>query len=80
LRGKELNYIHKHILRSVVTSHNGKTVYEAGISPSLHQERFTTTLAAHWNPRKCHVIAFVHYKGNPNMAVIQAHEQALWAE
>lgn len=71
----EPNYLHRHVLRSILTSGTGDVITEALTTNNTVTKTFSTTLPTKWVDRHCSVIAFVHRGGNPNKEVLQAAEK-----
>lgn len=74
---KDTTYIHKHVLRDVVTDVQGKDILTGSGTIPTYQETFNYTLPAHWVPSNCHVVAFLHFKTGSNLRVLQAAEADL---
>lgn len=76
--GTELNYIHKHVLRDVLsTDYKGDVIITKGNIIDNKQIIINNyKIPVGWNPENCHVIAFVHYKGT-SLEVLQAIEKEL---
>ncbi len=70
----EPNYLHRHVLRSVLTSATGDAL-PALQDKTTVQRSFSLTLPADWEERHCSVVAFVHRGGVPNKEVLQAAEK-----
>jgi thiol-disulfide isomerase/thioredoxin len=76
--GTELSYVHKHVLRDVVSSDaKGDVIISKG-NPITTQQTVINNykIPAEWNPENCHVVAFVHNKG-ANLEIHQAIEKHL---
>lgn len=73
------DYEHNHVLRDIITeSYTGDLLISKGNILSPQQKVITGyELPADWDADNCHVVAFVHYKGENNKEVIQAIEIAL---
>ncbi len=73
------NYSHKHVLRDVITTeYTGDILIGKGNKLSPQQKVITNyKIPAGWNPDNCHVVAFIHYKGDKNKEVLQAIEKEL---
>lgn len=56
------NYIHKHVLRAVLTDTRGQLFHSSG-AVEANTQRFNYTLPADWDATKCHLVAFIHYRG-----------------
>ncbi len=70
----EPNYLHRHVLRSVLTSATGDALPALQANKTLERS-FTLTLPAEWEAKHCSVVAFVHRGGVPNKEVLQATEK-----
>ena len=80
LQGVNQTYVHKHILRAMLSSVQGNAVYEVGTDLAQRQERFNFTLAEHWQAKSCRIIAFIHHQSPENRTVIQAGQRLVWTE
>lgn len=69
------NYIHRHVLRDVVTSAEGDAIAEPLVKGSIIHKNFSVALPVGWDERHCSVVAFVHRGGNPDKEVLQAAER-----
>jgi len=74
--GSDPAYVHKHVLRDVLTdSYTGDVLIPSGNVLSAQQKVIVDYLIpTGWNPDNCHAVAFIHYKGEDNKEVIQAVE------
>lgn len=69
------NYLHRHVLRDVVTAIDGDVISEP-ISPgSLISRSYVLTLDPKWEAKHCSVVAFIHRGGTPDREVLQAAER-----
>ncbi|BDS13537.1 Omp28-related outer membrane protein [Aureispira anguillae] len=77
--GADPAYVHKHVLRDVITdSYTGDVLITKGNVLSAQQKVITDyEIPAGWDADNCYVVAFVHYKGDGNKEVIQAVEAHL---
>ncbi len=71
------NYIHRHVLRHIVTKADGDIIAEPLRTGDLVKKTFSLTLQPTWDPKQCSVIAFVHHGGNPDKEVLQVVEKHL---
>jgi len=71
----EPNYIHRHVLRSILTSGTGDAIVEPLTANNTVTKTFSITLPTKWVDKHCSVIAFVHRGGDPNKEVLQAAEK-----
>jgi len=69
------NYVHRHILRSIVTQATGDVISEPLLTDETVKKTFSITLPADWEAKHCSIVAFVHRGGNPNKEVLQAAEK-----
>jgi hypothetical protein len=68
-------YMHRHVLRGVVTSASGDLIDEPLTAGTLLSRKFTFTLPNDtWVAKHCSVVAFVHHGGTPDKEVLQAAE------
>lgn len=74
--GSDYNYTHKHVLRDVLSdTYTGDIIIGKGKAWEAKQKVIGNyTLSNDWNADKCHVVAFIHYKGGDNRRVLQAGE------
>ena len=70
------NYVHKHVLRDVLsTNFDGDVIITKGNGLSAQQRVISDyKIPADWDPDNCHVVAFIHNKGNANRSVLQVNE------
>jgi len=78
--GKVSDYVHKHALRDMVTSHLGEEITESLVPGNVITKNFSYTVPESWNPgeppvveEEMSVIAFVHLGGDTK-EVLQAVE------
>jgi len=72
----EPNYLHRHILRDVVSSTSGDLIGEPLTAGALIQKKYQVTLPADYDTKHCSVVAFVHRgSGFDNKEVLQAVEK-----
>lgn len=69
------DYVHRHVLRDVVTNVDGNPIGEVLNRGSLVSRTFSVPLKPEWSAKHCSVVAFVHRNGSPNKEVLQAAEQ-----
>ena len=73
---KKKDYIHRHVLRAVVTAATGDILSEPLTAGILRKRSFTFTLPDDtWVAKHCSVVAFVHHGGEPDNEVLQAVER-----
>lgn len=58
--GKLPNYVHKHILRGMMTDAGGNSYLNDTNAGDTGSDAFTMTLPSEWNESKCEIVAFVH--------------------
>ncbi len=68
------DYVHRHVLRDVVTPVNGDAVGEALKAGALISKTYSLNLPAAWDANHCTVVAYIHNDGNPNKLVLQVAE------
>jgi thiol-disulfide isomerase/thioredoxin len=75
-QGPDTNYVHKHVLRDVISSdYTGDILITKGNVLSPQQKVITDyKIPAEWNPDNCYIVAFIHYKGDSKKNVQQAIE------
>lgn len=73
------DYVHKHVLRDVLSSNfDGDVIISKGSGLSPQQKVVTDyKIPAEWNPDNCHVVAFIHNKGTANRSVLQVKDADL---
>ncbi len=68
-------YVHRHVLRGVLSSPTGDLINEPITAGVLLQRKYTFTLPDDtWKPKNCSVVAFVHHGGTPDKEVLQVAE------
>lgn len=72
--GKVPDYVHKHVLRDIISDTQGDDIHAGGSALGSYQKTYTYTLPAHWKSDECAVIAFAHYKTASNLKILQAAE------
>lgn len=71
--GKIPDYVHKHVLRDVITTDYRGDVLGNGISKeTLKNLTHTTTLPIEWKAEHCHVVVFVNRNDGGTLDVLQA--------
>lgn len=71
-------YIHRHVLREVLTAPTGEIISSANgsLSPfAIVEKGFVFTLPAGWDEKHCSVVAFVHHGSTPDKEVLQVEEK-----
>lgn len=71
--GKNPNYVHRHVLRGMMTSYDGDLLTEFPAEGVNITRNFTMTLPDAWVAENCHVVVFVHRSGT-DKEVYQVHE------
>lgn len=74
--GKDYNYVHKHVLRKMLTSFDGNSLNGPLSAGSDIEREFTFTIPSGWNPANMHVVAFVNLGAAKE--VLQVHEIPLY--
>lgn len=69
------DYVHRHVLRYIVTKADGDILTQPLDAGGLVSENFSVTMDPAWDVKHCSVIAFVHHGGNPDKEVLQVVEQ-----
>jgi len=69
------NYVHRHVLRSIVTQATGDIISESLVTGGTVTKTFSINLPAAWEAKHCSVVAFIHRGGDPNKEVLQAAEK-----
>ncbi|MCB0526092.1 MAG: Omp28-related outer membrane protein [Lewinellaceae bacterium] len=69
------DYVHRHVLREVLTKASGDDITEPLTSGALISRNFSMTLPADWVAEHCSVVAYVHHTGTPDKIVLQAAEE-----
>lgn len=73
--GKDPNYVHKHVLRDVITaSHAGDLIGTDVQAEDLFNLNYSYTLPDGWDAKKCHVVVFVNRNNGSTLDIIQAAE------
>ncbi len=67
------NYVHRHVLRDVVTRVDGDPI-GALAGGEVYTYDYEVNLSADWVAKDCHVVAFIHRGGADDRAVLQAVE------
>jgi outer membrane protein Omp28 len=62
----DTNYIHKHILRGMITSVFGNITNEITEKGRVIKRQYKYKLAENWKADNCSIVTFVHYVGNSN--------------
>jgi Outer membrane protein Omp28 len=68
------DYLHRHILRKLLTKSDGDELDVAFITGQLIERTYTFVLPADFESKHCSVVAAVHRVGSPDKAVLQAGE------
>ena len=74
--GSNPSYVHKHVLRDVLTdSYTGDVLITKGNVLTAQQKVIADyPIPTGWDPDNCHAVAFIHYKADNNKEIIQAVE------
>ncbi|MBI5916345.1 MAG: Omp28-related outer membrane protein [Bacteroidetes bacterium] len=67
------NYIHKHVLRGMMTNYDGAPISEALNAGAEIEQTYTLTLPDEWKEENCKIVAFISLAG-ASKDVLQAHE------
>ncbi|MFK7947329.1 MAG: Omp28-related outer membrane protein [Saprospiraceae bacterium] len=74
--GKDPDYKHKHVLRTMLTDYSGDVISSSqttqGSTPSF---TYNFTIPNDWVANKCEVVAFVSRKGGDSLDVLQANQE-----
>lgn len=68
------DYVHKHVLRDVLTNYDGDPIQESLTTGAVIQKTFSYTLPDNWNANNCHLVAFVSRAG-ASKEVLQVTEK-----
>lgn len=74
--GLKEDYVHKHMLRDVVTNSTGDPINEITTKGNVIQKKYSLVLPANLVDKHCHIIAFVSRVG-ANKEVLQVEELKL---
>ena len=73
--GKDYNYVHKHVLRDVITgSYSGDLVGTDIAKDKLETLNYSYTIPTEWNAKKCNIVVFVNRNNGATLDVLQAAE------
>jgi len=72
------DYVHRHVLRDVLTQPTGDIITEALTSADVVTKTYTINLPAEWDARHCSVVAFIHHGTSPDKEVLQVEEVHLF--
>ncbi len=70
-------YIHRHVLRQVVSAPTGDLITEPLTANGLVRKTYSLTLPETFQAERCTVVAFVHHGGNPDKVVLQVTEASV---
>lgn len=70
------DYVHKHVLRKVITAFDGDVVTNSAEIGDVIDEVYSYTLPDEWNAAGCEVIAFLHLNSS-SKEILQAAEEHL---
>ncbi|MEM7102230.1 MAG: Omp28-related outer membrane protein [Bacteroidota bacterium] len=73
LDGLQTDYVHKHVMRDMLTNFDGQLITNATIANSPVVNNFSITLPNEWDELNCAVVAYVHFV-SPQFDVLQAEE------
>jgi hypothetical protein len=69
------NYVHRHLLRDVVSAPSGDPIGEPLLLGSILSRTYEVALPADWDAKHCSVVAFIHYDGENSKEVLQVTEE-----
>lgn len=70
------NYVHRHVLRDVISSPTGDVIAEPLIGgEDAVVKNYSVVLPASFDEKHCSIVAYVHHGGNPDKKVLQAVEK-----
>jgi hypothetical protein len=69
------NYVHRHILRDIISSPVGDPITEPLLARTLVTKKYTLTLPSEWDDKHCSIVAFVHRNSDMDKEVLQAAEK-----
>jgi hypothetical protein len=72
-QGVDTFYVHKHVLRAVLTNAIGDLITESTPAGAIINRSYTFTLPAAWNDTKCRVVAFVARNTSDSKEVLQVN-------
>lgn len=76
--GRKPDYLHQHVLRTMLTPYDGTPLTEPLIPGGLPlTRRFSFILPPAWVAANCQIIAFVHQGGNNSLEVLQVNDVSL---
>ncbi len=68
------DYIHRHVLRDVLSQPTGDVLEESLTSTAAVTKTYSFTIPADWHEKHCSVVAFVHHGTTPDKEVLQVEE------
>jgi hypothetical protein len=68
-------YVHKHILRAVLTNFNGNNLDSSLVLNRVYEKEFKIAWNPKWVKANCSIIAFVHKKGGYYFDIIHAKQK-----
>jgi Outer membrane protein Omp28 len=71
------NYVHRHVLRKIVTQPTGDVIAEPLTSRAVVSKELSFNLPAAWEAKHCAVVAFVHRTTVGDLEVLQAVEKEI---
>lgn len=69
----DLEYVHKHVLRDLITNFDGNAIEQALTAGTIISEPFAYTVPEEWKEADCSIIAFLNNSGS-SKEIIQAEE------
>lgn len=70
--GVVLDYVHKHVLRDMLTSASGESILTSITTGETFSKTYTTTIPEQWNAQNMEVIAFISNVQGATFPVLQA--------
>lgn len=70
--GIVLDYVHKHVLRNMLTPANGESILSSISTGQTFSHTYTTTIPAEWNSDNMEIVAFVSNLQGSSFPVLQA--------
>lgn len=61
---RDLDYIHKHVLRDIITAYDGDIVASSMIIGETFEKEYTFAIPDSWNANNCEIIALTHLNEN----------------
>ncbi len=71
--GKDEDYLHKHVLRDILTPFSGSNISATLNSGDTYDESFSYNIPNEWDANNCSVIAFIH-RNDAEKTILQVEE------